>query len=289
MIKGKLIIVGGGIDTGDLIPEQTIPTNIEYKSFFVEGILKKILDESKKGINSRIEIVTTASRVAIDSATAYIRAFNLLGAHNVSHMHLDNRMDCKNEDFLKRLQECNVIFFTGGDQLRLTSTIGGTPFHQMLIEKYYHEEFVYAGTSAGAAAVPSGMIYEGESSAALRKGEIEINGGLGLIDSIIVDTHFLERGRIGRLFQTVVGNPMKIGIGLGENTGLLIIDNNQMQTLGSGSLIIVDGHQISDTNLTQIHTGKPISIANIIVHCMTKNDIYYIKENKLIIKDSQYH
>lgn len=171
----------------------------------------------------------------------------------------------------------------------MTSTLGGTPFHQTLLEKYYHEEFIYAGTSAGAAAVSAGMIYDGDSAAALKKGTIEINGGLGLIDSIIIDTHFLERGRIGRLFQTVVGNPMKIGIGLGENTGLLITNNNKMEAIGTGSVIIVDGRLISDTNLAQIPIGNPISIVNLVVHCMTRNDIYSINENKLIIKDSQYN
>lgn len=289
MIKGKIIIVGGGIDTGDVIPDETLETNDTFEYFFKNGILKKILTESKKGIDSRIEIITTASRVAIDSATPYIRAFKLLGAKNVHHLHLYSRLDSKNPDFVKRLKEADVAFFTGGDQLRLTSTIGGTIFQQVLLEKFYHEDFLYVGTSAGAAAVSVGMIYEGESSLALRKGTVELNGGLGLIDSIIVDTHFLERGRIGRLFQTVVGNPMKIGIGLGENTGLLITeDNNKLQAIGTGNLIIVDGHNITDTNLTQIPIGKPISISNITVHCMTENDIYYIKENKLIIKDSQY-
>lgn len=289
MIKGKIIIVGGGIDLGDIIPESTLPTNPTYHYFFIEGILKKIIDESKNGIQSKIEIVTTASRVAIDSATAYIRAFGLLGAKNVDHLHLDNRMDSKNESFLQRLRETDVIFFTGGDQLRLTSTIGGTPFQQILLERFYHEDFLYAGTSAGAAAVSVGMIYDGDSSSALIKGTVELTGGLGLIDSIIVDTHFLERGRIGRLFQTIVGNPMKLGIGLGENTGLLITENNKMIAIGTGSLILVDGHQITDTNLTQVKMGSPISIANLLVHCMTKNDIYYIKENQLIINDSQYH
>ncbi|HLW06750.1 MAG TPA: Type 1 glutamine amidotransferase-like domain-containing protein, partial [Marinilabiliaceae bacterium] len=152
----------------------------------------------------------------------------------------------------------------------------------------YHEDFLYVGTSAGAAAASSSMIYEGESSNALLKGSVEINSGLGFIDSIIVDTHFIHRGRIGRLFQSVVGNPMKIGIGLGEDTGLIIENNNKMTTIGSGNIILVDGREIMDTSLTQIAIGQPISISHLISHVLTRNDIFYLDENKIAIKDSQY-
>lgn len=182
------------------------------------------------------------------------------------------------------------FFFSGGDQLRLTSTIGGTPFQQTLLQKYNHEEFIYAGTSAGATATSSSMIYEGISSNALLKGAVEMNSGLGLIDSIIVDTHFIQRGRIGRLFQAVTGNPMKIGIGLSEDTGLIISDNNNTMTaIESGSVILVDGREILDTSLSQVSIGYPISISHLISHVMTRNDIFHFDENKIIIKDSQYN
>ena len=134
------------------------------------------------------------------------------------------------------------------------------------------------------------MIYQGDSVDALLKGAVEMNSGLGLIDSIIVDTHFIQRGRIGRLFQAVTGNPMKIGIGLSEDTGLIISDNNNtMRAIGSGSVILVDGREILDTSLSQIQIGSPISISHLIAHVMTRNDIFHFDENKIIIKDSQYN
>lgn len=289
-IKGKLIIVGGGIDVGNSIASETEIKQINSNYFYNCGILKNIIDESKNKEESRIEIITTASKMPEEVSQTYIHAFKLLGATNVGHLPINSRLEANDPDNLQRLTQANTVLFTGGDQLRLTSVIGGTPFQQMLLDKYHHEEFLYAGTSAGAAAVSSSMIYQGNSSDALLKGLVEINSGLSLIDSIIVDTHFIQRGRIGRLFQVVVGNPMKIGIGLGEDTGLIITDNNDtMIAIGSGSIILVDGRQITDTNLTQIDIGKPISISHLITHVMTQNDIFYFKENKIIIKDSQYN
>jgi cyanophycinase len=178
--------------------------------------------------------------------------------------------------------------FTGGDQLRLTSILGGTSFHDILLEKYKNEDFIYAGTSAGAAAASNNMIYQGSSHEALLKGEVKISSGLGLIDDVIIDTHFVQRGRIGRLFQAVVGNPKTLGIGLGEDTGLLITNGFQMEAIGSGLVILVDGKQIKDTNLTEVELGQPISINNFVVHVMSMNDKYDLKTNIMSIHSSQY-
>jgi cyanophycinase len=177
---------------------------------------------------------------------------------------------------------------TGGDQLRLTSILGGTLFQDLLLKKYQTEEFIYAGTSAGAAAASNNMIYQGSSGEALLKGEVKITGGMGLIGGVIIDTHFVQRGRIGRLFQSVVSNPRILGIGLGEDTGLLITDNTKMEAIGSGLVIIVDGRQIKDTNLTQIELGKPISINHLVTHVLSKYDTYDINTNKMHIHTSQY-
>ena len=112
--------------------------------------------------------------------------------------------------------------------------------------------------------------------------------GLGLIDDVIIDTHFVQRGRIGRLFQAVVGNPKTLGIGLGEDTGLLITNGFQMEAIGSGLVILVDGKQIKDTNLTEVELGQPISINNFVVHVMSMNDKYDLKTNIMSIHSSQY-
>jgi cyanophycinase len=181
-----------------------------------------------------------------------------------------------------------VVMFTGGDQLRLTSILGGTKLHDIILDKFKNEDFIYAGTSAGAAAASNNMIYQGSSQEALLKGEVKITSGLSLIENVIIDTHFVQRGRIGRLFQAVVGNPRVLGIGLGEDTGLLITSDGKMEAIGSGLVILVDGRQILDTNLTQVELGKPISINNMIVHVMSMYDTYDLNEHTMEIHNSQY-
>jgi cyanophycinase len=127
------------------------------------------------------------------------------------------------------------------------------------------------------------MIYQGSSSEALLKGEVKITSGLGLIDDVIFDTHFVHRGRIGRLFQAVVSNPKILGIGLGEDTGLLITHGSSMEAIGSGLVILVDGRTIKDTNIAQVNMGLPISIKNLVVHVMSQNDHYDLATHEMTI------
>ncbi|MET3733005.1 cyanophycinase [Moheibacter stercoris] len=273
-IKGKLIIIGGAVDKGSFTEvsfDENVANNL---NFFEKGILKRILKESKHGNDSKIEVITTASTIPLEVGAEYIKAFNYLGANNVNVMHIQKRDEAIQEDILKRVEEADVVMFTGGDQLRLTSILGGTRFHKILLDKYQNEDFIYAGTSAGAAASSGSMIYQGASKEALLKGEIKITSGLGFIDDVIVDTHFVQRGRIGRLFQAVVTNPMVLGIGLGEDTGLLIKNGTQMEAIGSGLVILVDGREVKNTNLTDVALGEPISINNMIVHVLSQHDTY---------------
>jgi cyanophycinase len=287
-IKGKLIIIGGAVDKGSFT-EKTFDANVANNlNFFETGILKRILDESKHKTNSRIEIITTASKIPREVGPEYIKAFNYLGAENVDALYIEKREQASDEMFLNRLRKADVVMFTGGDQLRLSSILGGTPFHNILLDKYKNEAFIYAGTSAGAAAASNAMIYQGSSQEALLKGEIKITSGLGLINDVIIDTHFVQRGRTGRLFQVVVTNPKILGIGLGEDTGLLIKEGTQMEAIGSGLVILVDGHKIADTNLTRVELGQPISIKNLIVHVMSMNDTYDLETGDMQIFDSQY-
>jgi cyanophycinase len=287
-IKGKLIIIGGAVDKGSFT-ETDLDKNVSNNlNFFETGILKRIIVESRLKENSRFEVITTASRIPREIGPEYVKALNYLGANNVDVLHIEKREQATDPIVLERLKAADVVMFTGGDQLRLTSILGGTSFHDILLEKYKNEDFIYAGTSAGAAAASNNMIYQGSSHEALLKGEVKISSGLGLIDDVIIDTHFVQRGRIGRLFQAVVGNPKTLGIGLGEDTGLLITNGFQMEAIGSGLVILVDGKQIKDTNLTEVELGQPISINNFVVHVMSMNDKYDLKTNIMSIHSSQY-
>jgi cyanophycinase len=279
--KGILIIIGGAVDKGSFT-ESDFDSDVKNNlNFFEEGILSRIRMESKYKEESRIEIVTTASKIPADVGREYKRAFEYLGSRNVDVLGIEKRETANDPEVLARLKAADVLMVTGGDQLRLSSILGGTKFHDMLLDKYHNEHFVYAGTSAGAAAASSNMIYQGSSQEALLKGEVKITQGLDLIDDVIIDTHFVHRGRIGRLFQAVASNPKVLGIGLGEDTGLLIKDNNSMEAIGSGLVILVDGRHIKDTNLTYVEMGEPISIDNLIVHVMAMGDHYDLKEHKL--------
>lgn len=281
--KGKMIIIGGGVDKGSFT-EQEFTDQVENNlNFFEKGILRRLLDESAQGPNSRIEIVPTASKIPKIVGDEYAKAFRFLGAENVGVLNIVNRTECENPGVLERVRKAGIVFFTGGDQLRLTSIIGGTSLHEILLQKYMNEPFVYAGTSAGAACVSKQMIYQGSSSEALQKGEIKITSGLGFIDNVTIDTHFVKRGRIGRLFQAVVSNPKTLGLGLGEDTGLLIKNGHTMEAIGSGLVILVDGRKITDTNITDISMGDPVSINNLIVHVMSKGDVYQLNNHSFTI------
>lgn len=287
-IKGKLVIIGGAVDKGSFTETDIDKNAAKNLNFFEEGILKRILDESKHKQDSRIEVITTASKIPREIGPEYVKALNYLGANNVDVLHIEKREQATEPEVLERLKAADVVMFTGGDQLRLTSILGGTQFDEILLDKYHNEDFIYAGTSAGAAAASNSMIYQGSSSEALLKGEVKISSGLGLIDGVIIDTHFVQRGRIGRLFQAVVGNPKVLGIGLGEDTGLLITDGKKMEAIGSGLVILVDGREIKDTNLTQVELGQPISISHLVTHVMSKHDTFDLDTYKMSIHSSQY-
>jgi len=287
-IRGKLVIIGGAVDKGSFTENNLDQSAVNNLNIFEEGILKRIIDESSHKENSRIEVITTASKIPKIIGPEYVKAFTYLNACNVDVLHIDTREQARDPQNLDRLRKADVALFTGGDQLRLTSILGGTPFHEIFLEKYRNEDFIYAGTSAGAAAASSNMIYQGSSSEALLKGEVKITSGLGLIDDVIIDTHFVQRGRIGRLFQAVVGNPKTLGIGLGEDTGLLITNGQQMEAIGTGLVILVDGREIKDTNLTRIELGQPISINHLVTHVMSKYDTFNLGSYKMFIKASQY-
>ncbi len=283
--KGKLIIIGGAINTGSFTETQFgLPENM---NFFERGILKRIAEESSKKIESRFEIITTASLIPEKVGEEYIKAFAQLDVQNVGILNISSREQANSAENCERIRAADAIVFTGGDQLRLSSIFGGTAIHDILLEKYNQEDFVIAGTSAGAAASSKNMIYQGSSKDALLKGEVKITGGLGFIDGVIVDTHFVQRGRIGRLLYAAASNPGILGIGLGEDTGLYISDGHVMQAIGSGMVILVDGKHMKDTNLTDVAMAQPVSINNMVVHVMCEGDTYDLHTHQLVIHHSK--
>ena len=282
--KEKLIAIGGAEDKGtDLEKGQIHRNNL---NFFELAILKRIVDEAG-GPNARIEIITTASTIPFEIGNNYMDAFGKIGCMNIEVMHIRTRQDAVNDEYLERIRHCDAVMFTGGNQLRLSATFGGTEFLRILMDRYRNEEFLVAGTSAGAMAMSNTMIYEGNSTRAHLKGEVKITTGLGFVDGVIIDSHFEKRGRFGRLTQAVATNPSCIGIGLGEDTGILVTGGNQFEAIGSGLVVIIDGHDIRHSNIADIPEGNPISIENIVAHFCEKGNGYLIRERKFLMEVSE--
>ncbi len=286
--KGILIPIGGAEDKGTDLEQGFIQRN--NLNFFEQGILSRIVEETKHGIHSRIEVITTASTIPVEVGANYMYAFSKLQCTNMHCMDIRNREDAQNPDYTQRIQEADAVMFTGGNQMRLTATFGGTEIYRILHERYFEEEgFLVAGTSAGAMAMSNTMIYEGNAANAHLKGAVKVTTGLAFMRDVIFDSHFDKRGRFGRLAQAISANPSCIGIGLGEDTGLLITGGNVMEAIGSGMIIIIDGHQIGYSNIADLADGSPISVENLIVHFLAKGNKYILKERKYIkIREEEF-
>jgi cyanophycinase len=283
--KGKLIAIGGAEDKGTDLETGKIQRN--NLNFFELGILSRIVEEAG-GPMCRIEVITTASMIPYEVGDNYLNAFGKIGCTNIGVMHIRNRADAANPEFLERITSCDVVMFSGGNQLRLSSTFGGTVFLEKVLERYHNEPaFVVAGTSAGAMAMSNTMIYEGNATRAHLKGEVKITTGLGFMDDVIFDSHFEKRGRFARLAQAVAANPSCIGIGLGEDTGMIVTNGNKMEGIGSGLVMIVDGHDIMHSNIADIPDGNPISIENLKVHFCEHGNGYLVNERKFLMQASE--
>ncbi len=280
--KGILIAIGGAIDAGTAPDVENTPNAENFSAKFLEiGILKRMIEELL-GATQRIEIITTASMIPEETGQHYIDAFKRLGNDNIDVIHIREKEDVKNQVYIDRIKRAEGVLMTGGDQSRLTTIFGSSEILQIMHDRYENEHFVLAGTSAGAMAMSSLMILGGKSSEALLKGTIKLTSGLCFIREVTFDSHFIKRGRIGRLFQTIAAYPTVLGIGLGEDTGLLIKDGDHMEAIGSGLVVIVEGDKIQYTNIAEIKDGEPISIENLTVHVLSKGHNYLLSGRKMI-------
>jgi cyanophycinase len=268
--RGYLIAIGGAEDKGT-DEERERQNSLD---FFTEGILKQIVELAGKKSEPRIEVVTTASSIPEEVAYTYKKAFKQLGCVDIGHLRIGNRKEAESKKVLDRLEQCNCLHFSGGDQIRLSSIIGGTEFCNILKERYQSDHFIIAGTSAGAAAMTAIMICGGAEDKAYQKGEVQLSMGLGLLPNAIIDTHVDARGRFGRLVQAIASQPGAVGIGLDEDTGVIIEKGNRLRAIGSKSVIIIDGSSIGHNNIADIRNGMPISVSGLKVNVMTNSDTY---------------
>ncbi|MGI4761806.1 MAG: cyanophycinase [Janthinobacterium lividum] len=279
--RGKLIAIGGNEDKG------TYPTSRSkrkyYLNFFELGILKRVVSESGK-TDPRIEVITTASMIPQEVGPIYTASFAMLNCHNVGIMDIRTPEDARQPEYLERLLAADVVMMSGGNQQRLRDMFAETDFLDALLRRYYAEpDFVIAGTSAGAMAMSQHMIRGGSVPDSLLKGAVKMGVGLGLLPSAIVDSHFVKRGRFGRLIEAVALYPKLIGIGLGEDTGVLITEGRLVETIGSNLVIIMDGFDIVHNNAAAAKKGTTLSIENVRMHVLAKGNVYCINERKFYV------
>jgi cyanophycinase len=278
---GKLIAIGGAEDKGT--DKDLFLVHKNNPNYAELGILKRIVTEAG-GKNALIEVVTTASAIPTEVWRNYHNAFTKFGCTNIGHLRIRKSKDAENEEVLARLQACDAIMFSGGDQSKIVAAFAGTEFLKILKQRYLTQNFVIAGTSAGAMAMSHVMISDGNSAYSLLKGEVKNAIGLGFVDKAIIDSHVNKRGRFTRMAQMVALHPKLIGIGLGEDTGVIITNENELEVIGSGAVMIVDGTTIKHNNINQINNGSSISLEGLTVHILEHSNRYNCKTRKFSVK-----
>jgi cyanophycinase len=278
--KGYLIAIGGAEDKG--VHTLTGKSTIRRLDFMEEGILKQIVKLISHYDDPCIELITTASSMPEEVAKVYQAAFAKLGCNNVGHLYIQHRDEADSKEYVDRVTKCQCVMFSGGDQLRLSTILGGTALMTNIMQRYHDEPFIVAGTSAGAMAMSTTMIYEGSAAKAHLKGEVKFTNGFGFLTDVIIDTHFEKRGRFNRLVQAVAIQPGVLGIGLAEDTGIILSPGQQIEVIGAGIVTIVNGKTITRTNLAEISEGMPISVEHILVHVLSKGEKYHLETRQRV-------
>jgi cyanophycinase len=272
--KGTLIPIGGNEDKG--IEDDEMYT----LDFIDEGILSHVVNEAG-GEDAHIVVIPTASSIPKEVGENYLTAFNTLGCKNVTVLDIRSKKDSETERSISVIKNANCVMFSGGNQSKITDKIGGTQIHKILVDRYANEKgFVIAGTSAGAMVMANEMIAGGRASESFFKGAVKMYKGLGLVPGLIIDTHFIKRGRFGRISEAVAQFPNLIGIGLAEDTGM-IIKNNRCEVIGSGMIIVFDGRRIKHNNHKILKEGTPMSLTNLRTHILSNGDRFHIDNKKV--------
>lgn len=252
-ISGNLIIIGGAEDKeGD------------------KEILKRVakyIDSEKE----RLVIATIATEYPEKSYKKYKKVFEGLGIINIDNLDISRREDAFKLENVQIINNANLLFFTGGDQLRITSMIGGTLVYDA-IKELCNRGGLIAGTSAGASVMSDTMIVQGEDDESPHKCTLKMSPGLGLVKNIIIDQHFAQRGRIGRLLTAIAENPEVLGIGIDEDTAIVVSDKGKAEVIGSGAVYFIDGSSIDYSNVSEQYSEEVLSIFNVKLHVLKEGN-----------------
>ncbi len=258
--KGKLIIIGGHED----------------KEKDCE-ILTEVARNVGKG---KLCIVSVASTVGDELWDIYKMVFKNLGVKHLTHLDVVNRTQKIDAKAFKAVKDATAIFFTGGDQLKITSELGGTIIQDRIMEIYYNGG-VIAGTSAGASVMGETMMISGKSDASFRiNSGLKMAPGLGLAKNLLIDQHFAERGRIGRLLGATAHNPKFLGVGIDEDTGIILEDGVRFDVIGSGAVYVLDAHEANGINVSEGDDEAALSIFDVKLNLLVKGDYFNLLDKR---------
>lgn len=270
--NGVLVIIGGKESKGKQ-PDKKIQVEnsepLEILKSFVSIIEKE---------HPVIAVITTASSQGAEMFQDYKEAFAQVNVDNLIHIHHEVREEVLKDD-ISWMQEVDAVFFSGGDQLKLTSLYGGSKALLVLKQRYINEGLVIGGTSAGAMAMSTPMIYAGNQEVQQIAGEVKVTTGLEFVKDVCVDTHFVDRGRVVRMAQVIATNPTCIGIGIEEDTAIVVRNGIEAEVVGSGVVIMMEGHNITKSNVVDFSSKDAISIRNLSTHFLSKGDTFIIPQN----------
>jgi cyanophycinase len=257
--KGTLLVIGGHEDkTGDKV------------------ILREFVRLAGSGT---LVVATLASKNAgAELWENYRRVFTELGVKQIRHLDVESREETRDATRMDMIAQADAIFFTGGDQLQLTSQLGGTPLCDRIQAFYYERGGVIAGTSAGASVMCETMLVSGNGDESHKIGDtLRMAPGLGFVKDMIIDQHFAERGRIGRLLAAVAQNPRILGVGIDEDTAILVEKGKCFQVLGSGAVYVIDGRSVTETNISQTNSDHTLSIFDVQLHLLSQGDTFDLR------------
>ncbi len=252
---GSLIIIGGGEDkVGD------------------EAILKEVASRAKRR-RGRLALVTVATQQPEEVAEEYTKVFKELGVRTVDVVDIRAREEAFLDSNVEKIIKSSVVFFTGGDQLRITSQIGDSLVFRCMRD--IHEQGgTIAGTSAGAAAMSETMLVGGPGDKSNEISALAMAPGLGFLSNIVIDSHFAERGRIGRLLGAVSQNPRNLGVGIDEDTAIIVDHAERFRVIGSGAVYVVDGQDVSYSSLSEEYPEGILSIFDVRMHVLGEDDVF---------------
>jgi cyanophycinase len=259
---GNLIIIGGAEDK------------------YGESDILKFVADTIGGSKAKLMILTTASQKPCEIGDEYRHVFTRLGIEQIDVLDVNTREEANSINFAERIKQSTGVFFTGGDQLRITSILGGTQIYHALMDAYERGIFII-GTSAGASVMSSTMIVDGNSNNPARKCTLKMAPGLGFLQEAIIDQHFDQRGRIGRLLCGVAENPYMLGIGIDEDTAIRVYSDFHFEVIGSNAITIIDGKTINNTNVSEVKPDEILAISGATLHVLPKGYGFDMKARKV--------